>query len=90
MPESVLSDVTFDIIIVRTYVCLYQTTKHKFSLSKLVNNGRIKELTEDMNHIAVVNTFISIFYIRDCFMKKISLKQKRWNISKSRKAMKTL
>lgn len=43
-----------------------------------------------MNHIAFVNTFISIFYIRDCFMKKISLKQKRWNISKSRKAMKTL
>ncbi len=43
-----------------------------------------------MQHVCILNLFISIFYTKDYFMKKLSLKQKRWNISKSRKAMKAL
>lgn len=43
-----------------------------------------------MKHIFILMPFISTFYIGDCFMKKVSLKQKRWNMLKSHKAMKAL
>lgn len=43
-----------------------------------------------MKYIPILIPFISIFYTEDCFMKKMSLKQKKWNILKSQKAIKSL
>lgn len=53
----------------------------------MANNGRIKEITEDMGNSSFL---MYMLYTEDYIMKKLSLKQKRWNIQKSQKAMKAL